>query len=287
MAQESESEETKLTILETIRLVVTRLESHVEPLGDYVMSTVATTFGGVGSEDFMVKIAIVGIFNALVTSMETRSQRYHPMMVPLISETAQPTSDLHLSLIDEVLDLWNSILAYSSPPVAPEIVTLAPRALPILTYGSETAGQALEAVESYIMLAPEAVLGDDLRRPFVEALAEMVEVRSREQARKASQCLEYLIRAAFDLGKSQGISIIVQDLFAVGFVPKVFAGLLAAWQARQTTGPRRRAAKLSASSEGDFFAILARLALADPAIFIDLVQTMGPIEQFWPLLMSE
>lgn len=287
LAQEAENEDTKLTILETIRLVVTRLETHVAPLGDYIMTTVTSAFQGSATDGYMVKVAIVGIYNALVSSMETNSQRYHPMMVSLIREAAQPESELHVSLVDEVLELWNSILVWSSPPIAPEIVSLAPLALPILTYASETATQALEAVESYIILAPEEVLGNELRRPFLEALAGMVDVKSREQAKKGSMCIEYLIRAAERLGGEEGLSVVIQDLLAVGFVRKMFEGLHDAWEARQTTGPRRKIPKLSAVAEGDYFAVLSRIAVASPSVFVQMIESLSPIEQAWPWLFGE
>ncbi|KAH6681082.1 armadillo-type protein, partial [Plectosphaerella plurivora] len=287
LAREVTNDETRLMILETIRLVVSRLDTHVAPLGDSIMEAVAATFESSAQQDYMVKTAIVGIFSALVTSMGPDSQRYHPMMVPLIVETAQPTSELHTALIDEVLCLWDNILMQSNPPVAQEIVNLAPLVLPILTYASETAGTALETIESYIMLAPQAVLEDSLRRPFLEALSGHLEVKSREQVKRAAKCIEYMIRAAQDLGGAKGVSVITQDLLETGFTRKAFEMLHDAWEARQTTGPNRRAPKLNTVAEADYFAILARLLLADPAVFVDMVTALAPLEQVWPWLISE
>lgn len=287
LAADVTNDETRLMILESIRLVVTRLEHHVAPLGDAIMEAVTATFEGTGQQEFMVKTAIVGIFSAIVTSMGPDSQRYHPLMVPLIIETAQPTSELHTSLIDEVLGLWDNILMQSRPPVAQEIVNLAPLLLPILTYASETASTALEAVESYTMLAPQAVLEDSLRRPFIEALSGHLEVKSREQVKRASKCIEYMIRSAHELGGAKGVSVIIQDLLETGFARKVFEGLHDAWESRQTTGPNRRAPKLNTVVEGDYFAILARLLLAEPSLFLDMLTALAPLEQVLPWLFGE
>lgn len=287
LTQQVESDETRLMLLETLRLAVTRLERHVAPFGDFIMSTTSGVFEVSGAQEYMTKTAIVGIFSALVTSMGSESQRYHSMMVPLITEAAQPTSDLHLTLIDEVLQLWTSILEQSQPPIAREIIDIAPLVLPVLEYSSETASQALEVVESYILLAPQAVLEDTLRRPFLLALSGVLEVKSREQVKTGSRCIEYLIRAAEEFGGSSGVSVIIQDMLETGFLRKVLERLHDAWGARQTTGPKRRTPQLNTVTEGDYFAILARLALADPGLFANALASFSPIEQVWPWLSSE
>ncbi|KAG7105278.1 Importin-11 like protein [Verticillium longisporum] len=236
----------------------------------------------------MAKTAIVAVFSALVTSMGTESQRFHPLMVPLITEVAHPTSELHTSLIDDVLDLWNSILSQSNPPVSTEIVSIAPLLLPILEYSPETAGMALEAVEAYIILAPGAVLEDTLRRPFLTALSGALEVKSREQVNAATRCIEYLIRAAEEYGGANGVSVVIQDMLETGFLKKVLERLHDAWEAHQTTGPNKKSPKLNTVTEGDYFAILARLAYADPTLFANMLASFGDVQQqVWPWLTTE
>ncbi|KAL2754967.1 hypothetical protein ACRALDRAFT_1043675 [Sodiomyces alcalophilus JCM 7366] len=282
------NDETRLAVLETIRIGVTRLESHAAPFGDFVMSAVVQVFETTGAQEFMIKTAIVGIFTALVNSIGSDSQRYHPMMVPLIRETAQPTSELHLSLIEEVLELWNSILMQSSPPVSAEIIEIAPLALPILEYSPEIAGQAMETVEGYILMAPQSVLSDNLRRPFVAALSGAMEAKSREQVKTATGCIEYMIRAAEAFGGTNGVSVIIQDMLETGLLKKILERLHDAWEARQTTGPNRKVAKINVVTEGDYFAILARLALADPTLFVNMLASFGSLDQqVWPWLAGE
>lgn len=280
-------DETKLAILESIRILVTRMEEQVSQFGDQLMSALPAVWEHSGTEEYMIKQAVIAIFTALVMSMGSNAQRYQHFMVPLLSEAARPGSDLHLHLIDESLELWNAILMQSSPPLAPEIIQLAEVALPLLTYSSETASQALTAVESYILLAPSAVLEDRLRRPILAALSDCLESQSREQVRLGTICIEYMVRAAAELGGSNGVSVIIQDMMEIKFMNKLMENLHDAWEAHQTTGPNRKISKLNTVTEGDYLAILARLALSEPTVFSQMLTSFGPLEQVWHWLSAE
>lgn len=287
LVQKVDVDETKLAILESIRILVTRMEEQVSQFGDQLMSTLPGVWENSGSEEYMIKQAVIAIFAALVMSMGGSSQRYQNFMIPLLSEAARPGSDLHVHLIDESLELWNAILMQSSPPLAPEVVNLAELVLPLLEYQSETASQALLAIESYILVAPAAVLEDRLRRPFLAALSDTLDSKSREQVRIGTICIEYLIRAAAELGGSDGLSVLIRDMVESGFMNKILGNLRDAWEARQTTGPNRKVSKLNVVTEGDYFTILARIALAEPNLFIQMLSTFGDVEQVWGWLSAE
>jgi hypothetical protein len=235
----------------------------------------------------MIKQAVIAIFAALVMSMGETSQRYQNFMIPLLAEAARPGSDIHVHLIDESLELWNAILMQSKAPLAPDVINLAEAALPLLEYQSETASQALTAIESYILIAPSAMLEDKLRRPTLAALSGVLDSKSREQVRLGTVCIEYLMRAATEFGGSDGISIIVQDMLETGFMNKLMSNLHDAWEAHQTTGPNRKVSKLNTVTEGDYLAILARIALAEPNLFVQMLTTFGAIDQVWSWLSAE
>lgn len=287
LIQNVEVDETKLAILESIRILVTRMEEQVSQFGDQLMATLPVVWEKSGTEEYMIKQAVIAIFAALVMSMGNSSQRYQHFMIPLLSEAARPGSDLHIHLIDESLELWNAILMQSSAPLAPEVIDLAVMALPLFEYQSETASQALTAIESYILIAPAAILEDRLRRPVLEALAGVLDSKAREHVRLGTLCIEYLIRAAVELGGPNGVSIIIQDMADTGFLNKIMTNLHDAWEAHQTTGPNRKISKLNTITEGDYFAILARLALAEPSIFVQMLTTIGSLDQIWSWLSSE
>ncbi|KAK5992646.1 Importin-11-like protein [Cladobotryum mycophilum] len=287
LIQNVESDETKLAILESIRILVTRMEEQVSQYGDQLMSALPSVWENSGAEEYMIKQAVIAIFAALVMSMGNNSQRYQNFMIPLLSEATRPGSDLHVHLIDESLELWNSILMQSHPPLAPEVIQLAEMALPLLEYQQDTASQALSAIESYILIAPAAILEDRLRRPTLAALAGTLESKSREQVRLGTVCIEYLIRSATELGGANGLSVVVQDMIETGFMHKIMESLRDAWEAHQTTGPNRKISKLNTVTEGDYLAILARIALAEPVLFTQMLSTFGSLDQVWNWLWSE
>jgi hypothetical protein len=175
----------------------------------------------------------------------------------------------------------------SKAPLAPEVINLAETALPLLEYQSDTASQALTAIESYILIAPSSMLEDRLRRPTLAALSGALDSKSREQVRLATVCIEYLIRAATELGGSTGISVIVQDMLETGFMNKIMTNLHDTWEAHQTTGPNRKISKLNTVTEGDYLAILARIALAEPNLFVQMLTAFGSLDQVWSWLSAE
>ncbi|KAH7493624.1 hypothetical protein FOMA001_g1653 [Fusarium oxysporum f. sp. matthiolae] len=287
LVQSVDVDETKLAILESIRILVTRMEEQVSQFGDQLMSALPTVWENSGAEEYMIKQAVTSIFAALVMSMGPDSQRYQHFMLPLLSEAARRGSDLHLHLIDESLELWNNILMQSYAPLAPELINIAELALPLLEYDSETASLALTAVESYILLAPASMLEDRLRRPTLSALSNILDSKSREQVRMGTSCIENFIRAAVELGGSTGVSVILQDMVEIGFMNKILGNLHDAWESHQTTGPNRKVSKLSTITETDYFAILGRLALAEPTLFSQMLTNMGSLDQVWAWLSSE
>ncbi|KAM4058614.1 importin-11 [Hirsutella rhossiliensis] len=287
LIQSIDVDETKLAILESVRILVTRMEDQGAQFGDQLMSALPGVWQSSGAEDYMIKQAVIAIFAALVMSMGSDAQRYQGFMVPLLAEAARPGSDLHLPLIDESLELWNAILMQSNAPLGPEVIELAGLALPLLEYATETASQALSVIESYILMAPEAMLEDKLRSSTLSALSGTMDAKSRDQVRVGTACVEYLIRAAAELGGASGVSVVIQDMLATGFLNKILSSLQDSWDSRQTTGPNRKVSRLNIITESDYFAILARLALAEPSLFVQMLSTVGKLEQVWAWLSSE
>ena len=282
-----DNDDTKLAILETMRLLVTRMESTAAQFGDFIMSALPQIWEGSGTDDYLIKQAVIAIFSALVMSMGTEAQKYQQHMIPLLGEVARPGSDLHVALIDETLELWNSIIMQSNPPLSSELINLIELALPLLEYQTEAARSSLEIIESYITMAPQAILEDRLRRPVLAALAPILESNSRERVRTGTGCIELIIRAATEFGGAGGISVIIQDMMETGFLQSILQSLHDAWEAHQTTGPNRKVSKLNTVTEGDYFSILARLALAEPNAFVMMLGSFGPLEAVWNWLVGE
>ena len=72
--QEVENTETKLAILETIRTIAVRLENHISPFTDQIVSILPGLWEASG-EEHLLKQAILTILSTLVGAMKGQSQR--------------------------------------------------------------------------------------------------------------------------------------------------------------------------------------------------------------------
>jgi hypothetical protein len=286
LIQEIENTETKMAILDTIRMIAVRLEKHISPFADQIVSILPGLWEASGEEHLM-KQAILTLLSTLVTAMKEESKRYHSLMLPLIQRAVEPGSEMQVYLMEEALDLWCVILAQTSSPVSPEVLALAEYAFPLLEIGSDSLTMVLNIVESYILLAPEAMLGDPVRLRILSHMTNLLGVTKRELAGLVTRIVENLIRAAESLGGSNGVTQIAKDLHESGYAERIFEGLRDAWEAHQTAGPNRRYPKLDDVVETDYFTILARLALADPEVFMTMIGSGQNLGETWEWLSTE
>jgi hypothetical protein len=131
------------------------------------------------------------------------------------------------------------------------------------------------------------MLGDAARLRLLSHMTNLLGVKKRELAGLVTTIVENMIRAAEGLGGSHGVTQIAKDLHESGYTEKVFEGLRDAWEAHQTVGPDRKYPKLDDVVETDYFTILARLALADPAVFLTMLSSIGNANEVWSWLSTE
>jgi hypothetical protein len=278
--------EIRMPILDTIRAIAVRLENRISQFADEIVSVLPSLWEGSG-EEHLIKQAILTLMSTLVTAMKENSQRYHAMILPLIQHAVEPGSEMQVYLMEEALDLWLTILAQTPSPASPDVLALAESAFPLLEIGSDNLRNVLNIVDSYILLAPEAMLSDAVRLRVSSYMTNLLGVTKRELAGLVTTVAENMIRAAEALGGSNGVAQIAKDLHECGYTEKIFEGLRDAWEAHQTTGPGRKYPKLDDVVETDYFTILARLALADPSIFVSIMSSIGDVAEVWRWLSTE
>jgi hypothetical protein len=286
LIQEVENTETKLAILDTIRMIAIRLENNISPYADQIVSILPGLWEGSG-EEHLLKQAILTLLSTLVTAMREEAQRYHAMVLPLIQRAVEPGSEMQVYLLEESLDLWSTILAQTPSPASPEVLALAECAFPLLEIGSDNLRIVLGIVESYILLAPEAMLGDAVRLRILSYMTNLLGVTKRELAGLVTVIVENMIRAAESLGGTNGVTQIAKDLHECGYTEKIFEGLRDAWEAHQTVGPDRKYPKLDDVVETDYFTVLGRLALADPTVFVTIMSSISNVNEVWSWLSTE
>lgn len=288
LLHEADIDETKLAILDTSKVIIERMETYVNPLADLIISALPAIWESASDMGYMLKQAVLTILQALVMSMRQESQRFHSMIIPLISDAVQEGSDMFIYLIDESLELWTNILYQSSAPLTPELLSLVEPLITFLDNQTEHHLMYLTIIQSYVLLAPEAMLEDRWRQPLIKGLFQTYSMqRMRDGQHSATRTMEFLIRYADELGKVDGLKVVIRDMMACGFLPTIFEGIHDAYNAHQTSGPNRRQPKVDNLTLTDFFCLLSRIAVIDPPTFVEMLASLGPLEQVWPWFSAE
>jgi len=177
--------------------------------------------------------------------------------------------------LDEALDLWSAIVAQTPAPAPPDIISLLPSLFPILEQATDSAPQALQIIESYILLAPQEVLSDRIRFHLLASLEALLKSTTKQRLGVVPRLVEMMIRGAetVDGGSEATYSVISQSLVNSSFLSSLLEGLHSAYEASQTTGPNRKTSPVVGIVETDYFSVLARLGLANPSIFASAVAT--------------
>ncbi|KHJ33542.1 putative importin-beta domain-containing protein [Erysiphe necator] len=287
LAREVDAIETKIVLLDTIRSVANRLENNILPFADHIISMLAS-FWELAEEEYLLKQSIFSTLSTIVVSLQSASDRYYSLIIPLIANSISLTQNSKDHLLEDALDLWANVLETTSSTVSPEILSLADAILPLLEIGSDELRNILKVLEIYCILAPQHMLSDkDRRIRTLSYLSSFLGTSKREFIGLVTTIVEILIRAAEKLGGSEGVLLITQDLHSSGFLVEVFASLRDAWEAHQSSGPEKRYPKLDDAVETDYFTIIARLAVADPNVFANMLTSMGTIDETWSWLSTE
>lgn len=176
-------------------------------------------------------------------------------------------------LLDEALDLWSAIITQTPSPASPDILSLIPSLLPIFEDATDSVPQAIQIMESYILLAPQEVLSDQIRLPLLAACESLLKSTTSQRLGIVPRLVEMIIRCAdaVDGGSEASYSIISRSLVDSSFLSSLLKGIHSAHEASQTTGPNKKPTSVYGIVETDYLSVLARLALGNPKIFISAV----------------
>ncbi|KAL2218909.1 importin 11 [Thermoascus aurantiacus ATCC 26904] len=274
LIQEVELSDTKMGLLETVRVAVVKMENHISPFSDQIMSLLPPLWEQSGEEHLM-KQAILTLLSSLIHSLKDESVRYHADILPLIRSSVDPGSETIVYLLDEALELWSAILTQTPSPASPDILSLLPALFTIFEAATDSVPQALQIAESYILLAPQEVLGDRIRFQLLVSFESLLRSTTHQRIGVVPRLVEMLIRATetIDGGSESSYNVIAKSLVDSSFLPSLLEGLHSAYEASQTTGPHKKTSPVYGVVETDYLSVLARLALASPKVFVSAVTT--------------
>ena len=274
LIEEVDLSETKMALLNTISVIVVKMEHYISPFADQIISLLPPLWSQAG-EEYLMKQSILTILAALITSMKDESRRYHPLILPLIQSSIEPGSETQVYLLEDALDLWSAILIQTPAPASPSLLSLSQYLFPIFDLATENLRKALEITESYLLLAPSEILADETRTRFLTAFTSLLGTLKREANGVITHLVEILVRAAESIGGSEAVALLTTSLVSTGFWAKLLTGLRSSFDAHQTTGPNRKHTTIDGVVETDYLSVLARIAFASPDVFVQAIVAQG------------
>jgi len=242
-----------------------------------------------------MKQTLLGILSSLCISMQAESRRYHPVILPLIQSSIEPSSETRVYLLEDALDLWATVLTQtSSTAILAEVVSLIQYLFPLFDVASDNLRKALEITESYVYLIPSDMLSN--ARAILGPLASMLGKVKREASGMVTFLVELLIRSANSLGALPAVGELTQALLSSNWLFTMMSGLFDAYHVSQTTGPKREHSKIDGIVETDYLNVLARLSITSPTLLISAIEITSyegqresnePIESKMDWLLSE
>ncbi|KAF4552539.1 Importin-beta N-terminal domain-containing protein 2 [Elsinoe fawcettii] len=261
---------TKMALLDTISVLIERFEHHIEPFAERIVAMLPPLWEQSGDEHLM-KQSILTILARLTNALKELSSRFHAMLIPIIQSTVQPDSELSAFLLEEALDLWQSIIVQSKTPTD-ELLSLLQHLFPLLSLASETLRETLTILESYLYHSPSTLLSDALRVPILRAISPLIGPKAKADANGlACTIVELMIRLSSSLGGPAFTKQLTSDLVSTSILPRLLSSLRSAWSAHCTTGPLAKTPAVDGIVETDYFAILSRLILADTDTFMQAI----------------
>ena len=242
-------------------------------------------------DEYLMKQAILTVISSLVTSMKDSSQRYHSVILPLIENSLRPATEGHTYLLEDALELWHVVLIQTSDH-SQDLINLTQYLFPMLDTPGETLQKAFELMESYFLIAPQAMLQSSPR--FLSSFSRLLNAGLRRETNGTiTHLADTLIQAAGNLGGRtavESLATIMAD--ETQFISHVVIGLKTAHDAHQTTGPNRVYSEIDGIVETDYFHVLARILLASPPTFITIVTLLPalrnhPVETTMDWLLTE
>lgn len=273
LVQEVELPETKLALLNTIRVLVTRMERSIVSFADQIISLLPPLWDQ-AEDEYLMKQTILGILSSLCTAMEAESRRYHSVIIPLVRSSVDPNSETRLYLIDDALDLWTSVLTQTpSEEVLPETITLVQYLFPLFEVASENLRKALEITELYVYLIPSEMLSNALT--FLKSWLPLLDssgIKKHESVGMVTSLVELLIRSANSSGGLPAVSELTKSLVSSNWLSIICSGIQDLHRFNQSSGPNRALPKINSLIETNYFQILSQIAIVSPSLFISALE---------------
>ncbi|KKY18054.1 putative importin 11 [Phaeomoniella chlamydospora] len=288
LVSEVELTETKMALLETTRVAIVKMETHISPFADAIMSMLPPLWQE-SEEEHLFKQQILTLVTAVISSTRNQSLKYQPLILPLIRQALEPESEMLVYLLEDALDLWAAIIQHTPTQAAStELLSLTSSIFPLLSLGTESLRQTLDIVDSYIMLSPQTVLSLEFLTPCLSSFTSLLggtdgaTTSSRQLQTIVPHLLEHLVRSLDILSSHEEKSNLLRRLLTVsissGLLPQMLTALHECFVYHAAGSPPNRKRPIIANdvAETDYLRVLSRMLLADVALSIEAITAAAP-----------
>lgn len=287
LISEVELPETKMAMMETVRVAVVKLERKLVPYADTLISLLPPLWDQ-SQDEHLMKQAILTMITAIINALGPDSLKYHPLIIPLIRNSLELESESLIYLLEEALDLMLAIIQQTPAEAAsPDLLSLASAILPILDLGTDSLRQSLEICDSLTLLSPSTMLSPAMCPKLLPIFSNYLPTTSsttqaRNQIAQISTVLESLARSTSLVSPDDqqvqraAYTRFLQILVSSSLLTKILAALQESYTYALDPRPARKPPSISGVTETDFYTLLARLAVTFPDLFAEAINAATP-----------
>ncbi|RDX55688.1 ARM repeat-containing protein [Lentinus brumalis] len=271
LTAEADSLEAKRRITDSLNTVIERAEARIVPLIPMIADPIPQLWTA-AAEDWLFKACLLGTVTKLVESAKEQSASLSGLVVPLVRECFNSPAQLHLD--KDALDLWQSALRNTNTILGmnggPGLIDLYPLLIEQLANNLDLLGTIVHIHQSYFLLDAPRILqlsAVDLLRAFNTAITSAVAVNIKDMTTSLQLLFQIAPPALW------GEAMHVSGLFAT-----IVKGL--------------EEDQLSTIALTEFVYVLARIAIADRQLFLQLVSATAAAqnmseEKVWEPILNQ
>ncbi|KAH9846976.1 ARM repeat-containing protein [Lenzites betulinus] len=254
LTAEADTLEAKRRITDSLNTVIERAEARIVPLMGIVAEPIPRLWTA-AAEDWLFKACLLGTVTKLVESAKEHPNSLSALVVPLVRECFNSPAQMHLD--EDAFALWQAALRNTTTidgvNGAPGLIDLLPLIIQQLSSNLDVLGTIVHIVESYILLDAPRILqmcALDLLRAFDAAIKQATLVNVKQMMSALS--LMFQISPSGLWGEALHVS---------GLFP-AFVRVL-------------EEDKLETTVLAEYVYVIARIAVADRQLFLQLVSAMA------------
>ncbi|CAL1700530.1 unnamed protein product [Somion occarium] len=262
---EADTLESKRRIANCLGLVIERAELHIVPLMTHISGVAA-------EEDWLLKASLLETLSKLCDSTKEHSAPLCALVVPMVRDSFTPSAKAQLD--EDALNLWQTALRQTNTIDAvsgqPGLIELLPLAIDLLSNNLDLLGKIVAILESYFLLDATRILqlgALDVFKGFVHGLKHALSFNQKHMM--------------------QALDLLVQFTPPTLYADAIHQSGLLRYIVQAFIDDQAPAVVLT-----EFVYFLARLAIADKQIFLQLVSAtaaaMNLMEtQVWEPILNQ